>query len=91
MAVLYDGRMKDYYERMKKTHHSSIAITHSNRIKDPEKIGVMRSNSPDTPGIECVVIVPYPDTLHPNAACHKPCNTLPGTRRNLPRTLPFAP
>ena len=28
MAVLYDGRMRDYYERMKKTHHSSIAITH---------------------------------------------------------------
>ena len=29
MAVLYDGRMRDYYERMKKTHHSSIAITHA--------------------------------------------------------------
>ena len=28
MAVLYDGRMRDYYERMKKTHRSSIAITH---------------------------------------------------------------
>ena len=28
VAVLYDGRMRDYYERMKKTHHSSIAITH---------------------------------------------------------------
>ena len=28
MAVLYDGRMRDYYERMKKTHHSSTAITH---------------------------------------------------------------
>ena len=28
MAVLYDGRMRDYYGRMKKTHHSSIAITH---------------------------------------------------------------
>ena len=29
VAVLYDGRMRDYYERMKKTHHSSIAITHA--------------------------------------------------------------
>ena len=28
VAVLYDGRMRDYYERVKKTHHSSIAITH---------------------------------------------------------------
>ena len=28
VAVLYDGRMRDYYERMKKTQHSSIAITH---------------------------------------------------------------
>ena len=28
VAVLYDGRMRDYYGRMKKTHHSSIAITH---------------------------------------------------------------
>ena len=28
VAVLYDGRMRDYYERMKKTHRSSIAITH---------------------------------------------------------------
>ena len=28
MAVLYDGRMRDYYGRMKKIHHSSIAITH---------------------------------------------------------------
>ena len=28
MAVLYDGRMRNYYERMKKTHHSSIAIAH---------------------------------------------------------------
>ena len=28
VAVLYDGRIRDYYERMKKTHHSSIAITH---------------------------------------------------------------
>ncbi len=28
MAVLYDGWMRDYYERMKKTHYSSIAITH---------------------------------------------------------------
>ena len=29
VAVLYDGRMRDYYGRMKKTHHSSIAITHA--------------------------------------------------------------
>ena len=29
VAVLYDGRMRDYYERMKKIHHSSIAITHA--------------------------------------------------------------
>ena len=29
VAVLYDCRMRDYYERMKKTHHSSIAITHA--------------------------------------------------------------
>ena len=28
VAVLYDGRMRDYYERMKKTHHGSTAITH---------------------------------------------------------------
>ena len=28
VAVLYDGRMRDYCERMKKTHHSSVAITH---------------------------------------------------------------
>ena len=29
MAVLYDGRTKDYYERVKKIHHSSIAIMHA--------------------------------------------------------------
>ena len=28
MAVLYDGRMRDCYERMKGSHHSSISITH---------------------------------------------------------------
>ena len=28
VAVRYDGRMREYYERVKKTHHNSIAITH---------------------------------------------------------------